>query len=79
MDYANFCTVAAHARKVRTEKAALALLEVYAEWKCAVYPADVKLFTALWGGMPAGWAWSVYHAGHGGFTDIRREPIRRTA
>lgn len=70
--YETFSAIATEARHRRNPQAGERLLEAYAAMGCAVYPADVALFVALWGGMPTGWTWDVYHAGHGGFTNVRR-------
>jgi hypothetical protein len=72
MSYNTFVKIAKEARQSRCETTVMALCEAYATMKCALYPVDVELLLEVYGGPPAGWEWDEYHAGLGGYTNLRR-------
>ena len=69
--YHRFGAAAARAHRTRREADVLDLCEEYRSAGCALYPRDVELLLLVFGGPPAGWVWTRYESGLGGYTNLR--------
>ena len=82
MNYDTFIKIAKEAHQSRCEDSVMALCEAYASMDCSgwgasssIYTVDVQLILEVFGGPPAGWQWTEYHEGLGGYTNLRRLPV----
>ena len=75
MTFKTFIQIAKRARQSRTSASVMELCEAYEAMGGALYPQDVVLIASVFDGPPAGWEWTEYHAGLGGYTNLRRLPV----